>query len=41
MVYLIGKQKCRLFLIEEHAAKRLAWCLVYRHWSTKEWGIVV
>jgi len=34
------RAKRRPLLTEEHAAKRLAWCLARRHWSVEEWGMV-
>jgi hypothetical protein len=33
--------KCRPYLTPAHAAKRLAWCLKYRHRNIEEWGIVM
>jgi transposase len=34
------KCKKRPELIEEHALKRLAWCLAHRGWTDEEWGLV-
>jgi hypothetical protein len=35
------RAKKRPLLTEEHAAKRLAWCLAHRDWNAEDWGMVV